>query len=109
MDSNLKRKIAQIEEKKKSLLNDTTELCLTRILNTDACTQLIGQCRPFRDRIYTPFKTVCVFLKQVLGTDKSCKKAVAGLAVNHFSAEKKASTPIQAHIVRLDSVFLSQQ
>jgi len=109
MDSNLKRKMAQIEEKKKSLLNDTAELCLTRILNTDACTQLIGQCRPFRDRIYTPFKTVCVFIKQVLSTDKSCKKAVAGLAVKHFSAEKKASAPIQVHIVKLGNVFLSQQ
>ena len=109
MDSNLKRKMVQIEEKKKSLLNDTTELCLTRILKTDACTQLLGQCRPFRDRIYTPFKTVCVFIKQVLSTDKSCKKAVAGLAVKQFSAEKKTSAPIQAHIVRLGNVCPSQQ
>jgi len=108
MDSNLKRKVAQIEEKKQTLLNDSTELCLTRILNTEACTQLIGQCRSFRDRIYTPFKTLCVFTKQVLSTDKSCKKAVAGLAVEHFSAEKKVSALIQAHIVRPDNVCLSQ-
>jgi len=108
MDSNVKRKVTQIEEKKKSLLNDTNELCLTRILNTDTCTQLIGQCRPFRDRIYTPFKTICVFIKQVLSTDKSCKKAVAGLAVKHLSSEKKTLARIQAHIVRQGNVCLSQ-
>ena len=108
MDSNLKRKIAQIEEKKRSLLSETAELCLTRILKTEACRQIISQCRPFRDRIYTPFKTVCLFIKQVMSPDKSCKKAVAGLAVEHFSTEKKASAPIQAHIVRLGSVFSSQ-
>ena len=42
MDSSKKRKVAQIKENKQSLLNDTTELCLTRILKTEACTQLIG-------------------------------------------------------------------
>ena len=108
MDSNLKRKMAQIEEKKQRFLNDTSELCLTRILKTEVCTQLIGECRPFRDRVYTPFKTICVFIKQVLSTDKSCKKAVAGLAVEHFSSEKKVSLPTLAHIVRLDSAYLSQ-
>ncbi len=90
MDSSLKRKVAQIEEKKQSLLNDTTELCLTRILKTETCTQLIGKCRPFRERVYTPFKTICVFMKQVLSTDKSCKKAVAGLAVEHLISKKKS-------------------
>jgi hypothetical protein len=108
MDSSLKRKVAQIEEKKQSLLNDTTELCLTRILKTETCTQLIGKCRPFRERVYTPFKTICVFMKQVLSTDKSCKKAVAGLAVEHLIAKKKASAPIPAHIVRPDNAYLSQ-
>lgn len=107
MDCNVKHKVAQIEEKKQLLLDDTGELCLTGILQTEACTQLLGQCRPFRDRIYTPFKTVCVYMKQVLSADKSCKKAVIGLAVEHLSAEKKASVPIQAHIVRLDNAYLS--
>jgi hypothetical protein len=33
----------------------------------------------FRDRIYTPFITLCVFLGQVLSEDHSCRKAVARL------------------------------
>lgn len=78
--------------KKQTLLNDTVELCLARILKTEACSQLIDQCKPFRERVYTPLKTICVFVKQVLSTDKSCKKAVAGLAVEHFSVEKSVST-----------------
>ena len=96
MNCSKKRKVAQIKENKQSLLNDTTELCLTRILKTEACTQLIGKCRPFRDRVYT------------LSTDKSCKKAVAGLAVEHLISEKKVSAPILAHIVRPDNAYLSQ-
>ena len=108
MNCSKKRKVAQIKENKQSLLNDTTELCLTRILKTEACTQLIGKCRPFRDRVYTPFKTICVFMKQVLSTDKSCKKAVAGLAVEHLISEKKVSAPMLAHIVRPDNAYLSQ-
>ena len=108
MDSNFKRKVAQIEEKKQCLLNDTGELCLTRILKTEACTQLIGECRPFRDRVYTPFKTICVFIKQVLSADKSCKKAVAGLVVEHMITEKKVSARIPVHIVRLGNDYPSQ-
>jgi hypothetical protein len=47
-------------------------------------------------------------MKQVLSTDKSCKKAVAGLAVEHLISKKKASAPIPAHIVRPDNAYLSQ-
>lgn len=90
MNSSLKCTVAQIEEKKQSLLNDTNELCLARILETETCTKILAQCRPFRDRIYTPLKTICLFLKQVISTDKSCKKAVAGLVVEHLIFDKKS-------------------
>lgn len=109
MNSSLKCKVTQIEEKKQSLLNDNSDLCLTRLLESEACTKLINQCRPFRDRLYTPFKTVCVFIKQVLSPDKSCKKAVAALSVEHLSAEKKVSARIQAHIAKPGNVYLKQQ
>src|SRR3974377_770095 len=41
----------------------------------------------FKERIYTPFVTLCMFLSQVLDPDRSCRAAVARLivwlAVNH--------------------------
>src|SRR5271155_2701412 len=35
----------------------------------------------FKDRIYTPFVTVCLFLSQVLDPDHSCRATVARLIV----------------------------
>ena len=35
----------------------------------------------FKERIYTPFVTLCMFLSQVLDPDHSCRAAVARLIV----------------------------
>lgn len=75
MDSNKKRKVAQIEKHKQLVLGSNSDISLTRILNSDACQRIICGCRDFRDRVYTPLKTVFTFIKQVLNPDKSCKKA----------------------------------
>jgi len=71
------------------VMDSKTDISLTNILNSDRCQRLLSECREFRDRVYTPIKTVFVFIKQVLNTDKSCKKAVAGVAVEQISAGEK--------------------
>ncbi|OGT44026.1 MAG: hypothetical protein A3F13_06790 [Gammaproteobacteria bacterium RIFCSPHIGHO2_12_FULL_40_19] len=94
MDSKLKHKTAQIEKHKQSLLNGKTDISLTNILNSECCQRILSECREFRDRVYTPIKTVFVFIKQVLNPDKSCKKAVAGIIVEQLSAGEK---PVSAN------------
>lgn len=91
MDSNKKRTISQIKKHKQSLLNDNSDISLTKIINSDACQRIFSECRDFRDRIYTPFKTAVLFIKQVLNVDKSCKKVVAGVAAEQISV---GGTPI---------------
>lgn len=89
MDSKLKCKTVQIEKHKQSLLNGKADISLTDILNSEECQRLLNECREFRDRIYTPLKTVFIFIKQILNPDKSCKKAVAGVVVEQLSTGKK--------------------
>jgi len=89
MDSNKKRTLAQIEKHKHCLLHNKSDLSLTNILNSERCQRILSECREFRDRVYTPVKTVFLFIKQVLNSDKSCKKAVAGMIVEQLDAGKK--------------------
>src|SRR3990167_3006565 len=93
MDSKLKHKTAQIEKHKQSLLNGKTDISLTNILNSECCQRILSECREFRDRVYTPIKTVFVFIKQVLNPDKSLKKAVAGVIVEQINAGEKPISP----------------
>ena len=81
MHYNQKQSIAQIEQHKQSLLNEETNISLTAILQSEECNSIISECREFRDRIYSPQKTLLIFIKQVLDPDKSCKNAVAGVLV----------------------------
>ena len=89
MDSNKKHTIAQIKKHKQSLQSKNGDISLTSILNTESCQRILSECCEFRDRFYTPFKTVFIFIKQVLSFDKSCKKAVAGVAAEQISHGKK--------------------
>ena|SRR3990167_4229967 len=77
MDSKQKCVVAQIKKHKQTLINGDKEISLTGILNSEPCQMVLSECREFRDRIYTPVKTIFTFIKQVLNPDKSCKKAVA--------------------------------
>jgi len=90
MDSNKKRTIAQIEKHKESLFDSRDDISLTNILNSEACQRIFSECREFRDRLYTPFRTVFMFIKQVINPDKSCKKAVASLAAEQLSVAGKS-------------------
>lgn len=90
MDSNKKRTLVQIENEKQSLLSGKADISLTVILNSERCQRILGECREFRDRVYTPINTTFIFIKQVLNPDKSCKKAVAGAVVDQLGVGKKS-------------------
>jgi len=93
MDHNQKRYLSQIEKQKRALLDGKADISLTHILSSERCQSLFSECREFRDRVYTPLKTVFSFIKQVLNPDKSCKKAVAGVVVERLSkGQKKVSS-----------------
>jgi hypothetical protein len=75
MDSNRNRAISQISANQKNILNGKSELSLTDIINSAPCQKILSECREFRDRIYTPVKTIVLFVKQVLNPDKSCMRS----------------------------------
>jgi len=91
MDSNAKSTLNQTKllKQKKLLLNGKLDISLTDILSSENCQRIISESREFRDRIYTPLKTILVFIKQILNPDKSCKHAVAGMVIEHLVHETK--------------------
>jgi len=90
MDSINKQLALQIKNHKELVLNGNNDISLTKILNSDRYQRILSECRDFRDRIYTPLKTIFIFIKQVLNPDKSCKKAVSDFAAEIFSQERKS-------------------
>ena len=80
-----KQKIAQIEKHKQHVLKGDADISLTKILNSAQCEPLLHECREYRERIYTPLKTLFMFLKQVLNPDKSCKRAVAQAVIKQIT------------------------
>ena len=68
--STKKHKVSQIKKYKDALLDKNGDISLNKILSSDACQTIISECREFRDRIYTPIKTIFMFVKQVLNSDK---------------------------------------
>jgi hypothetical protein len=83
---NFKQKIvvAQIGKQKELLIEGQSDISLNKFLQSDACQDLFTKSRPFRERVYTPLKTVFTFIKQVLNPDKSCRNAVAGVATEQL-------------------------
>lgn len=90
--STQKDKIAQIKNHKDVLLDDCGDVSLNKILSSDACQMIISECREFRERLYTPIKTIFLFVKQVLNPDKSCRNAVAGAVVEQICAGKESAS-----------------
>jgi hypothetical protein len=78
MNFTQKRTLTQIEKQKQRVLDESDELSLTKLLSTERCQTLISESREYRERLYSPLTTLFMFIKQVLSTDKSCKKAVSG-------------------------------
>ena len=71
----------RISEKIKSTL-DSDALPFHEILDADMVESAItSEGVQFKDRIYTPFVTLCLFLSQVLDQDHSCRAAVMRLVL----------------------------
>ena len=69
----------RISEKIKSTL-DSDALPFHEILDADMVeSAMASEGVQFKDRIYTPFVTLCMFLSQVLDQDHSCRPAVMRL------------------------------
>lgn len=88
MDVNQKLKLVQIKRYKTSLSNKNN-ISLNEMISSEKCQKTISECRDFRDRIYTPLKTLFIFIKQVLHPDKSCKNAVADHVAEQLITEGK--------------------
>jgi hypothetical protein len=88
MDVKQKLKFAQIK-KHKELLSEKSTISLNKIVGSEKCQKIISESRDFRDRIYTPIKTLFIFVKQVLNPDKSCKNAVAAHVAEQLITEGK--------------------
>jgi hypothetical protein len=70
-----------IEEKVKSF-RESEVLPVHEILSADMVKSAVAESGiKFKDRIYTPLVTLCLFLSQVLDPDHSCRAAVARLIV----------------------------
>lgn len=89
MDFKHKSKLSQIKKYKQTLSDSKMTLSLTKIFGSDRCQLLISECREFRDRTYTPLKTLFIFTKQVLNPDKSCKNAVAEVVAEQLMVGEK--------------------
>ncbi len=74
------------------MLGDDSNISLSKILSSDACQTIMSESREFRDRIYTPIKTIFMFIKQVLHPDKSCRNAVASAVIEQICAGEKPSS-----------------
>lgn len=92
MHSNLNQKKLQIKIRKQELLGKSGDISITNILESDKFQDIINHCREFRERIYTPFVTLLMFIKQVLCADKSCKQAVVSLVAKQAADGKNDTT-----------------
>jgi hypothetical protein len=90
MDFNKKRIASQINLKKSVILKDDSEISLTKILGSEQCQDIIANCREFRERVYSPWDTLLMFIKQVLNADKSCKNIVTETIAKYIAEGKDA-------------------
>jgi hypothetical protein len=61
-------------------------LPFTEVLSSQCISKALEEIKaPCKDRIFTPLVTLWVFLEQVLGTDHSCRAAVARLIAQRVS------------------------
>ncbi len=97
MNFKKKNKIKQVKNKRQELADGAPDIFLLNLLNSEKCQKILRECREYRDRIYSPTKTLFTFIKQVLNPDKSCKKAVAGVVVEQLHSKKKKQNKISSN------------
>jgi len=90
MDIKQNRIAKQINFEKNAIVKGQKEISLTKILGSQQCQDIVENCREFRDRIYTPWNTLLMFIKQVISSDKSCKNIVTETIVNYLADGKEA-------------------
>jgi len=89
VDIKQNRIATQINFEKNALVKGKKEISLTKILGSQQCQNIVENCREFRDRIYTPWNTLLMFIKQVISPDKSCKNIVTEIIANYLSEGKE--------------------
>ena len=77
----------------KQFIHQDKDGSLLKALTSEESQRIINNSGEFRNRIYTPLRTVYTFIKQVLSADKSCKNAVSGAVASCFQAGKKGISP----------------
>ena len=86
-----------ITDQIKSFRNGTDSaptLPLTDLLAPDLVREIIQEIDlTFRERIDTPFTTLCVFLGQVFSEDHSCREAVARLLAFRIAKGQRPCSP----------------
>ena len=97
MNFKKKNKIKQVKNKRQELADGAPDIFLLNLLNSEKCQKILRECREYRDRIYSPTKTLFTFIKQVLNPDKSCKKAVSGVVVEQLHSKKKKQNKISSN------------
>lgn len=90
MDIKQNRVATQINFEKNALVKGEKEISLTKILGTEECQNIIANCRDFRERVYTPWTTLLMFIKQSISPDKSCKNIVTENVAKYLSEGKAA-------------------
>ena len=64
------------------------------LLSADLVSEILqGLKITFRERIYTPFITLCVFLGQIFSEDHSCREAVARLLAFRIANGQRPCSP----------------
>jgi hypothetical protein len=80
--------ILQLINQKQFLYQDKEGLLLKELSSKES-QEIINCSGEFRNRLYTPLKTLHIFVKQALSADKSCNNAVAGFVIDCLKEDKK--------------------
>lgn len=92
MNGNQSTTILQLINQKQFLSQDKDGSLLKELTSKES-QRIINSCGEFRNRVYTPLKTLYTFIKQVLSADKTCKNAVSGVVVDCLQEAKKPLSP----------------
>lgn len=84
--------ILQLINQKQFIHQDKDGL-LFKALTSEESQGIINTNSEFRNRLYTPLRTVYTFIKQVLCADKSCKNAVSEVVASCLQTGKKGISP----------------
>ena len=91
-----KREEARFREKVEEIRQSIDEggLPFANLLSVELVHKVLERCKvSFRERIYTPWTTLCVFLTQLLSADHSCAHAVCNLIAWLTSRNQEPCSP----------------